>query len=37
MDDLRDVALCGNYATILAQKHKSVQQQDEGLVAAARA
>jgi hypothetical protein len=37
MIDLRDDALCGNYATILAQNHKSVQQQDEGLVAVARA
>jgi hypothetical protein len=35
MGDLRDDALCGNYATILAQNDKSVQQQDECLVAAA--
>jgi hypothetical protein len=32
-----DDALCGNYATGLAQKDKTVQQQDESLVAMARA
>jgi len=37
MEDLPDDALCGNYATILAQNDKSMQQQDESLVAVDRA